>query len=526
MGKKIKIKSARLTEANDIWSKISANSPDEAAKIQRRKADLTRTLDMLNKALEKAEANGNVEKAAAIQAEIDKLTKLKNELDGIPLEPENNAGGSASGEGKTQNQNQNGGGQGGEDEEVDNQPYDVEGTDVSGGKNKDGEKGEDEGIGSTEGSNSNSGGGNGNGKGGGKGKPKLDPFAAGRMGQGNGDGEDPDETPLEAMERILSTLKGQALQGALDGLKDFVTAKDFAEYLQENKKKVSNQQLIEAVEDESVFDMSDETFDNIINSALDLVDEVDGVTYSDDINARIKEIEKSFKNPLSKKELEDEDERNKRKDNFKRGIPVKARKGENTKYQNFGTMTEFKFNFSRAINDQVEEIEEDEESWSVINRRHEHDPLVLQPGEKIEDHLDTTIPTIHVYFDCSGSWTDDDVRIGRTAVSVINDLERQGKVELKIYYFSNHVFPDAASARSEGGTGAWELIVDNIGNTGATNVVIMTDSDMEWSARVSDRQITVPGCVWYIWKNGVHAPTLPKKVKGRRGTLEYAFKAN
>jgi hypothetical protein len=364
MGKKIKIKSARLTEANDIWSKISANSPDEAAKIQRRKADLTRTLDMLNKALEKAEANGNVEKAAAIQAEIDKLTKLKNELDGIPLEPENNAGGSASGEGETQNQNQKGGGQGGEDEEVDNQPYDVEGTDVSGGKNKEGEKGEDEGIGSTEGSNSNSGGGTGggSGKGGGKGKPKLDPFAAGRMGQGNGEGEDPDETPLEAMERILSTLKGQALQGALDGLKDFVTAKDFAEYLQENKKKVSNQQLIEAVEDESVFDMSDETFDNIINSALDLVDEVDGVTYSDDINARIKEIEKSFKNPLSKKELEDEDERNKRKDNFKRGIPVKARKGENTKYQNFGTMTEFKFNFSRAINDQVEEIEEDEES--------------------------------------------------------------------------------------------------------------------------------------------------------------------
>jgi hypothetical protein len=53
----------------------------------------------------------------------------------------------------------------------------------------------------------------------------------------------------------------------------------------------------------------------------------------------------------------------------------------------------------------------------------------------------------------------------------------------------------------------------------------MTDSDMEWSARASSRQITVPGCVWYIWKNGVHAPTLPQKVKGRRGTLEYAFKA-
>jgi hypothetical protein len=63
----------------------------------------------------------------------------------------------------------------------------------------------------------------------------------------------------------------------------------------------------------------------------------------------------------------------------------------------------------------------------------------------------------------------------------------------------------------------------------ATNVIIMTDSDMEdwWEPQNKPPlTYTVPGYVWYLWKNGVNAPRLPRDLKGRGGVQQFSFNAS
>jgi len=103
-------------------------------------------------------------------------------------------------------------------------------------------------------------------------------------------------------------------------------------------------------------------------------------------------------------------------------------------------------------------------------------------------------------------------------------MEEKGQIKINIYYFSNHVFNDMQSALDEGGTRAWNDIVKNIISTQATNVVIMTDADMEdWWEGPEALKYTVPGYVWYLWRDGQNAPRLPRDLKGRGGVQQFSF---
>ena len=52
----------------------------------------------------------------------------------------------------------------------------------------------------------------------------------------------------------------------------------------------------------------------------------------------------------------------------------------------------------------------------------------------------------------------------------------------------------------------------------------MTDSDMEdWWHGDKALSYTVPGYVWYLWRNGDNAPRLPRDLKGRGGTQQFSF---
>ena len=80
------------------------------------------------------------------------------------------------------------------------------------------------------------------------------------------------------------------------------------------------------------------------------------------------------------------------------------------------------------------------------------------------------------------------------------------------------------SALNEGGTGAWNDIVKNVISTQATNVIIMTDGDMEnWWEGPTALKYTVPGYVWYLWRDGENAPRLPRDLKGRGGVQQFSF---
>jgi len=207
---------------------------------------------------------------------------------------------------------------------------------------------------------------------------------------------------------------------------------------------------------------------------------------------------------------------------------IKAREKEADKYKtksrsSFQGFQAFMDSLQRGIALQVSYEEERDDTWSAISRRNSG-AGVLRQGQKINELPNKKIPIIDFYFDQSGSWDESDVEVGNQAVEALAKMQEDGKIKINIYYFSNHVHTDAASARAEGGTRAWNDIIKNIITTEATNVVIMTDSDMEdWWDGPKALSYTVPGFVWYLWRNGVNAPRLPRDLKGRGGTMQYSF---
>jgi hypothetical protein len=58
------------------------------------------------------------------------------------------------------------------------------------------------------------------------------------------------------------------------------------------------------------------------------------------------------------------------------------------------------------------------------------------------------------------------------------EFEQKKQIKTNLYYFSDHVHSTKAAARAEGGTNAWDLILENIKANKTKNVVILTDSDM------------------------------------------------
>lgn len=268
--------------------------------------------------------------------------------------------------------------------------------------------------------------------------------------------------------------------------------------------------------------MSDSEFDTLIDGVLSRVDQVKKVEYSSDIEARVKEIQAEMSDVMKNRELSREDDLNLGID--RRAAKAKAQERDKYKPQNFKKIDAFKFNFYNAVKDQVEEVEDEEDTWSVIDRRHEDDPSIVIPGKRLEDVGDD-IPSIDVFFDQSGSWDESDIEIGKAAISSINEFDQRGEIRLNIYYFSEHVHTDAESARVEGSTTAWREILQYIAANKTKNVVIITDSDMSYQA-LRGPSLTVDGCVWFIWKNGENAQELPQHLRGRRGNFQYAFSVN
>lgn len=282
----------------------------------------------------------------------------------------------------------------------------------------------------------------------------------------------------------------------------------------------------------SIKDMSDEEFNLVINRVFDAIDAIgnSGLTYTTDEERKLRaqEIKNDLKDAKTQAELSAEDVAQIRAENQ----AVKARERENNKFKrrgrgSFKGFQDFLNSLYRAIALQVHTNEIQDDSWSAINRRH-GGTSVLQPGKKIQELPDKKIPVIDFYFDQSGSWSERDLRVGEEAVARLADMEEKGQIKINIYYFANHVYTDAQSARWEGGTMAWNDIVKNIITTQATNVIIMTDGDMEdrwekcWDNGVA-LNYTVPGYVWYLWRDGENAPRLPRDLKGRGGTQQFSF---
>jgi hypothetical protein len=146
---------------------------------------------------------------------------------------------------------------------------------------------------------------------------------------------------------------------------------------------------------------------------------------------------------------------------------------------------------------------------------------MLVKGTRLDD-VQGDVPAIDVYFDLSPSWEDEDLEIGRDAISCLVEMEADGLIDLNIYYFANTIAENEDLVRGQRGTGAWPRILNQIKQDGATNVVVMTDSDMDsqpfknyhWVPRDSYPTVRVSGGVWWLWRNGVAGTKIVKELQG------------
>lgn len=284
--------------------------------------------------------------------------------------------------------------------------------------------------------------------------------------------------------------------------------------------------LVEAAA-KNIADLSDDEFNQMLNRVFDAIDALGtgDLTYSseEDRQAKAKEIKADMASSKTQAELSAEDAAAIRAEHQ----TVKAREAEAEKYKpkarkSFQGFQEFMGSLQRGIALQVSKSEEREDTWSALSRRNSGEG-VLKQGQRVNELPNKKIPVVDFYFDQSGSWNEHDIEKGNEAVEALAQMQADGKIKINIYYFSNHVHENAEDARAEGGTRAWNDIVKNIIVTGATNVVIMTDSDMEgWWSGPTALKHTVSGFVWYLWRNGDNAPRLPRDLQGRGGTLQYS----
>lgn len=321
----------------------------------------------------------------------------------------------------------------------------------------------------------------------------------------------PPGTEIESLEdslkRILSKLGPEAKEGAKAALQDRLSQ------LRES--------LTEGYAGKSIAEMSSDEFNELINSSLDLADEVIKVSYSADLPSRIKEIKADASSTIKNRELDAEDNaiiNKERKDK------IAANETESDRYEraraNLKSMQSFSKTIYRAIADQIDSIEDEEDSWSAIDRRHEDDPSIIVPGKKLDDLPEGEIPSIDLYIDQSGSFDDRDIKRAKAAISSIVEFEKRGEIKLNIYYFANHVYSWPEAARAEGGTLAWDDIIDNIIANNTKNVIIVSDSDLYYA---DTTPLKVDGIVCFLWKDGRFAEEAVKCLQGRQGTYQYSF---
>jgi hypothetical protein len=287
--------------------------------------------------------------------------------------------------------------------------------------------------------------------------------------------------------------------------------------------------LTEAV-NKHIGDISDEEFNLLVNRVFDAIDALDdkSLTFTSDEERqqKVKEIKADISSANTQHELSAEDAAAIRAEHQ----AVKAREKENAKYQvrdrgSFKGFQDFLNSLYRAIALQVHHEEEQNDTWSAISRRNSG-AGVIQQGKRIQDLNNKKIPVIDFYFDQSASWSSTDIQIGEKAVAALADMEAEGKIKINIYYFGDMVSNTNDKAQIGTGTSGWNEIVKNVISTNATNVIIMTDDDMENWWRPQDKPAltyTVPGYVWYLWKRGSNAPRLPRDLKGRGGVQQFSF---
>ena len=180
---------------------------------------------------------------------------------------------------------------------------------------------------------------------------------------------------------------------------------------------------------------------------------------------------------------------------------------------------DFEFDVLELINTEVSAIIR--KDWSRFNKRTEGSGII-KPGKsrfKLK-----TVPRLLVYYDQSGSWTVEDTQKGDRALATLDSFVDAGLLIKETYYFADYV---STTNPRGGGTGAGYELMKHIEDHEPDNVMIMTDHDIGSSywQEIYDYEgkITVPGGVFFLFKDGQESQALIDRLEGELMTKKYQF---
>ena len=229
-----------------------------------------------------------------------------------------------------------------------------------------------------------------------------------------------------------------------------------------------------------------------------------------DVAARAEEIANIFRDASVKAQLIKEAE-----GPVRREKADKAAK-EEAKYRN-DPLRKFKLSLNRFIATQIGL--EREETWSRINPTYEDSGFLL-PGVSRQEKV--TIPVINVYHDVSGSFSSEEkTKTAMAAIASLNEYKRKGKIDIKYYFFAE----DVSASKSDAASRSWgtngEPIMQHIAKTKPTNVIIITDSDIDDCVSTT----VVPGAVWLLFY-GSTSQNLIDHIRGKKQTKMFLIGGN
>lgn len=176
----------------------------------------------------------------------------------------------------------------------------------------------------------------------------------------------------------------------------------------------------------------------------------------------------------------------------------------------------FKLSLERFIKDEVSRKRTP--TWKRENPSYEGTGIIRR-GSMI--NRNKNIPSINVYFDQSGSWDSNDIKIGMDALAVLDSYVKRKEIKINVFYFANNLFTSPELARAQGGTRAGREVLDHISQTHPDNVIIMTDSDFDSQGGIHNYPtVTVPGAVWFLFRNA-ESIDLQNALRGNSQTEKY-----
>lgn len=288
----------------------------------------------------------------------------------------------------------------------------------------------------------------------------------------------------------------------------------------------SSKEGAEKADTEPTYDDTDESIDTKLHRlAKDIEEEaerdeiklsnpdLDRSQIDQEIRIRIENISDLFKDAAALKDAISETNDRQYRDNLAKRERQRKREGHfhSTTYNK----QLFLSNLDRLIQSQLKR--DRESSYKVPSRKKVFGSRVVFSGQHWQEKR--IKPRIVVYYDRSGSWQVPwKTKAGDDAISMLNDrYVRRGLIDLEVRYFADSVGSNPNQVGS--GNAATQAILDDVVRQKATNVILLTDDNIN-NASAYSRPITVPGGVFYIFVES-QSPAIVRAMRGKQLTKVY-----